>query len=92
MTHVEFTSALIRLSRFKVGVIEACTLFCLSEETTAAQVAKATKADNNIAKARIGILKGKKLVESVNHKDRSTTYRLTERGRSIVNSTLKLKP
>ncbi len=92
MNHVDFTTALIRLSRHKVGVQEACTLFMLAEETTAANIAAGLKVGKDLIKARIGILRNKKLVESSYRPDGSVRYRLTPRGRAIITSTLKTKP
>jgi len=91
MNHVEFTTALIRLSRFKVGIQEACTLFLMAEETTAANLAAALKTSKNLIKARIGILRNKKLVQSSYQRDGSVRYRLTPLGRSIITATLKTK-
>lgn len=89
MNHIEFTTALIRLSRHKVGVAEACTLFALAEDTSSDKIAKALGVGKDMARGRIGILKAKKLAEAVWKPDGKVLYRLTPRGRSIIAETLK---
>ena len=89
MTHLDFTLALVRLSRHKVGVAEACTLFALAEETTSNKIGEALGIGNHLAKGRIGILKSKRLVESVIAPNGSATYRLTAKGAAIITATLK---
>lgn len=91
MDPIKFARALIRLSRFKVGIKEACVLFSIGDGATAAQIAKANSVHPNNAKGRIGIVKAKKLVTSKYQPDGCVTYILTELGQSIIDEVLKQK-
>lgn len=90
MNHIEFTTALIRLSRHRVGIAEAATLFTIAEGATGQQVAKATSVTPDLAKARLRVLRGKRLVE-MEERPEANIYRPSSRGMSIIRDTFKSK-
>ena len=91
MDHIEFTTALIRLSRHKIGVAEAVTLFMLTDGVTSDTVARTLKIGKGIAKGRIGILRKKKYAVGVWQPDGTVRYFPTERGRKLIAETLTTK-
>ena len=90
MNQIEFTTALIRLNRHKVGITEAATLFSLADGATVAQLCRVFRqSPPDIVKGRIQQLRAKKLIESIYDKQGLATYRPTARGRKIIAETLK---
>lgn len=91
MNHILFAQCLIRLGRFRIGVAESLTLFCLGGGSTVEQVAKATATHPRQAKGRIGALMKKRLAKPYYTPDGLATYKPTESGLKIIRETLKPK-
>lgn len=89
MTHLDFTVALIRLSKYKIGPLEAAMLFCCKDGVSADTVAKILKTSKKIIWARGNILRSKKLIKTESDKNWNKTYVLTDKGIDIINNTLK---
>lgn len=93
MTHLDYATALVRMSRHKIGIAEACALFCLGAGCTANQVAKATGSTRDIVSSRLLHLRRKKLVEIFRPNDGSPPiYRPSKLGREVIKKTLNIKP
>lgn len=90
MNHVEFTTALVRLSRHRIGIAEAATLFVTAEGATAQQVARATGITPGLATARLRVLRGKCLVDMQERHD-GNLYRPSSRGQAIIRDAFKSK-
>jgi DNA-binding MarR family transcriptional regulator len=91
MNHIQFATCLIRMSRYKIGISEAATLFCLGGGSTTAQVAKACGVHPATAKGRVGALMAKRLATSYRTPSDVATYRPTERGLALIKETLAEK-
>lgn len=94
MDHLEFTTALLRLNRHKIGITEAATLFSISDGATIDQLRQIfSSATIGMVKGRVQQIKVKKLCESsFDRKTGEATYRPTSYGRKIINETLKIQP
>lgn len=91
MTHIDFTPALIRLSKNKIGMNESCTLFAIADGATYGAIAKATGADKATVAARMGVLKRKGLAMQC-YDDRGNVYfQPTNAGAKIIRQTINEK-
>ncbi len=88
MNQLEIAAAIARLSKFKIGVMEAAALFAIHGPTDTATVAERIGANKTTARARLGILRKKQMAISTYNPDGTVTHRLSSYGSRIVNSTL----
>lgn len=89
MDHIEFTTALARLSRHKIGTKQAVALFALAEGGRASQLAKIYGCTHDVAIGRIASLRAKGLVApGAPNPDGTFSYRPTQAGQKIIRKTL----
>ena len=91
MTYPQFTAALVRLSKHDIGSREAATLFCIGAGATYLDVAKAQNIHGDLAKARIRVLRNKRLVIPEFREGQAAIYRPTKAGERVIIDTYKFK-
>lgn len=91
MTYPQFTAALVRLSKHDIGSKESATLFCLGAGATYLDVAKAQNIPGDLAKARIRVLRNKRLVIPEFRDGQAAIYRPTSKGEKIIIGTYPFK-
>jgi DNA-binding MarR family transcriptional regulator len=84
MNTLEF---LTRLSKHKVGVAEAATLFAAEGGKSGKQIAAITRTTAPTVKGRLGALRKKTLIHSRYLKDGTVIYSPTLAGQQIINQT-----
>jgi hypothetical protein len=85
---MDFTLALLRMSKHTIGTKEAAVLFLCMDGATSPQVARITGCSNVCAAGRINVLRAKKLLYNSTHTAGFAKYYPTERGRKIIDATL----
>ena len=66
-------------------------MLALGDGANTEQIAKAFKIGKQIIKGRVGILRAKKLAETVWNADGTSTYKLTKRGQDLLADVLNEK-
>ena len=89
MNTTTLTTALIRLSKQRLGVKEAATLFLIAEPMSSSKIAAALGIDKGHVLARIQVLRGKKLARNTWTPDGTVLYTLTPEGKKLVNQVLQ---
>jgi len=89
MTQIEFASALIRLTRFQIGIGEASVLFSIGEGTNKFDIAKKTGLEPEGARSVIGKLRTKGACRTVYDEDGNARYVLTDDGKRIISETIR---
>lgn len=84
----DFQQALMRMSKFTVGVKEATALFAIGDGATVYEIADRTKSDRAVTHVRLGMLRAKGLIQSETNREGVIVHRLTTTGLSIVTQTL----
>ena len=88
MDQQEFAAALLRLSRHKIGVMEAAALFSIEGSISIAELSEKIKTDKVATRARLSVLRSKKLIISTYTPEGDVLHRRSKAGSNLVNSTL----
>jgi hypothetical protein len=89
--HDHFHSALVRMSRFTLGIKEAIALFSIGDGATLQSIAARCRDSKQTLQTRLGMLKLKGYLLPSEKTDGKLIYRLSPLGLEIVNSTLQKK-
>jgi hypothetical protein len=86
--HDQYHHALVRMSKFTIGVKEAAVLFAIGDGATIQSIAARCRDSKQNTQTRLGMLKLKGYLHTDDRTTGKITYRLTPIGLEIVNSTL----
>lgn len=82
--HLTAAIVLARASKCRVGIAEAATLLCVGRGSNSGQIAKALGVTPDIAKARLRVIRWKRLIEQNPMSDGSMFYTVSANGEKIV--------
>lgn len=91
MDQQQFAACLVRLSRHKIGVMEAAALFSINGHVSNPTLSEVLGTDKVTTRSRCGVLRRKGLIRTVFEADGSVIHARTKRGNEIVNATFNPK-
>jgi hypothetical protein len=86
--HDEFHSAMLRMSRFTLGVKEAIALFSIGDGATLQTITQRCSDEARTMQTRLGMLRSKGYLLQSEKVDGKLIYRLSPLGLEIINKTL----
>jgi len=87
--HDQYHSALVRMSKFTIGVKEAVALFAIGDGATLPSISARCHDSKQNTQTRLGMLKIKGYLHTEDRTTGKIIYRLTPLGLQIVNQTLQ---
>jgi len=86
--HDEFHSAMLRMSRYTLGIKEAIALFSIGEGATLQTITQRCSDEARTMQTRLGMLRSKGYLLQSEKVDGKLIYRLSPLGLEIINKTL----